>query len=287
MHHRGDPNAFVLNPGGQAVARPSQQPGEQEPITHTFQLTTSYFHCKEYRSFYPHFNYEVVKVQATSRNAQTPPDTFHILNFPIDQLNQHITERATRLSNLRRISFHNPLSWQAFIMNYGPLTEMALYILTRVHTLTRITLCADMLNDRFFQALSEKLYLKEVEILLPPLPFPFENRLADIGAVLNRGIIQLSQVEIFKIPFELVTNTLIACFSRLPYLQVLEITGSANVPYPGRYFIACMGYLHIQNPRIFENLQILDVSLDHIPHEDFFSKDTLTKILPNTKFIKT
>lgn len=283
------PNSELSGLPGQAANRPSQQqPREQEPITHAFEISTNFnFRCQEHRSFYPELNYEVVQLQTTVRNANTPPDVFHIIKFPIDQLGPHLTARATRLPNLRSIVFDDPLSWEAFLTNYVSITEMALHILTNVPSLARITVCADMLNNEMFRALSQQLYLREVEILLSPVSFYFSNRLTEIGAVLNKGIAQLSQVEYFKIPLDLITDTLLFCLTGLPHLRCLKTGGSVNTPYPARYFISCMGYLHTQNPRIFGNLQLLDVRDDILPREDFFAKDALTKIFPDTKFIET
>lgn len=276
----GNPNVLVLN--SDSVPEP-QQPGEQEPIiTRVYHIATSYSYCQEHRSFYPWFNYEVVKVQVAP-NPYVPPVTFHVLNFPIDQLGQDLTARATQLENLRNITFHNPLSWEVLITNYIPIMEMALRILTHA-PLTKITFCADVLNDQLFRTLREKLCLREVEILLPSIAFHFPYRLAHIGDVLNRGITQLPQVEHFKIPFELVTSALLVNLGELPHLHVLKITNTANAPYPGRSFIECLSY--IQNPRIFATLQLLDIG-DNQSQEDFSSKDTLTEIFPNTKFIKT
>ncbi|KAF8805273.1 hypothetical protein BYT27DRAFT_7213211 [Phlegmacium glaucopus] len=296
-HHTGNPDALVLASSGlpgQAADRSSQQwqPGEQgglDPITHAFEINTGYFHCQEHRFFYPDFNYEVVKIQARDRNAYTPPLTgaFHILNFPIDQLCEHLTARAIRLSNLRIITFSNPLSWQAFMANYTHITEMALNILTHVPSLTRIKICADMLNDRLFRALSSLSSLREVEILLPPICFDYPSRLPHIGEVLNRGVVRLRQVEYLKIPLQLVTGTLLSYLGGLSRLRYLKIVGSVNdTPYPGRLFIGCMGYLHMQSARFFENLQLLDVR-DNQLQEDFFSNHALTKIFSNTKLIKT
>jgi len=294
-HHSGNPNALVLASSGlpgNAADRSFQQwqPGEQgnvQPITHTSEINTRYFRCQEHRSFYPIFNYEVVKVQATDLNARTPlTGTFYMINLPVDQLSEDLTARATRLLNLRSVTFSNPLSWQAFMVNYINITEMAIRILTHVPSLTRITICADMLNDTLFRALSSLSNLREVDILLPILSFDFPNRLAQIGEVLNRGVAHLRQVEYFKIPLELVTEALLSCLGRLPYLHFLKTTGYADAQYPGRFFTERMGHMYIQNPRFFGNLQLLDVG-GHQPQEDNFSNFTLSKIFPNTKFIKT
>ena len=210
MHRRGDPNSFVLNLGdfpGQAANSPSpkepREQGEVEPITHTFQINMGYFRCEEHRYFFPKFNYEVVKVQATGR------DSYHILNFPVDQLSPHITERAIQLSNVRMITFNNPLYWDVLIINYQRITEMALYVLNHVQpSLTMITFCADILNDALFFVLSSHSHLREVEILLDTVSFDFQDRLVGIEEVLNRGVAQLPQVEHFRIPRQLVTNEL-------------------------------------------------------------------------------
>lgn len=272
MHHRDT---------GALVPRSSRLP--PQPITHVSEITTDYSHCQERRFFYPVLNYEVVQVTVTVRNANTPPDIFHIFNFPIDQLDDHLTAKAIRLSNLRTIAFCDPLSWPVFMTDYAIIMERVLRILTNVPSLTRVTIGADMLNDRILQTLSEKWYLQEVEILLPSVPFTIPDRLALIDDVLNRGIGQLSQVEYFKIPLHLITNRLLACLARLPHLHCLKTTGSFDAPHPARHFIARMGYLR-QSPEIFGNLQLLDIRHDS-HQEDFFAKDTLTKIFPNTKFI--
>jgi hypothetical protein len=283
MHHR-DTRALVPRSSrlpGQGANRPSQpQPEEQDPITHASEITTNWSQCREHRLFYPDLNYEVVQVTVTIRNS--PPDIFHILRFPIDQLDDHLTAKAIRLYNLRSIAFCDPLSWPVFMTDYA-IMDRVLRILTNVPSLTKVTIGADILNDRILQTLSEKLYLQEVEILFPSVPFPFPNRLASIEDVLNRGIGQLSQVEYFKIPLDLITNPVLSSLARLPRLHSLKTTGSFNAPYPARYFIACMGYLR-QNPEIFGNLQLLDIR-HNSPQEDFFAKDTLTKIFPNTRFI--
>lgn len=213
MRRHSHPNAFVLNSGGfqgQAGANrpPQQEFGEQgnfEPTTHAaLKVDTGYYRCEEQRSFYPYLNYEVVKVQATDRrNAHC--DIFHILNFPIDQLSEHVVEEATRLPNLRSIAFCDPLSWQVFRDNYAPIMGRALDILRRVPSLTKITLCVDILDDQLFHALGSQLNLRSLEILLPSATYlAFRDGLAQTGEVLSRGIVQLPQVEYFKIPIEIV-----------------------------------------------------------------------------------
>ena len=203
MHRGSSSNAVVLNSGAsprQAANRCREQ-GNHGPITHAFEVDTGYFRCQEHRSFYPYFNYEVVKVQTTDRNASMPGDTFYILNFPIDQLSEHLMEEATQL-NLRNIALCNPLSREVFMNNYDHILAMTLNILRQVPSLTRITLCADILNDALFDSLSYQSHLREVEILLPSSTFP--GSLAHIGAVLNRGFALLTQVEYFKVPLEII-----------------------------------------------------------------------------------
>ena len=285
-------HGLVPNWPGQAANR-QQQPGIQDrPITHEVQIASNHFpvRCQEHRSFYPsQYEYEVVEIQTTVHDPNTLPlaDTSHLLNFPIDHLDDHLKERAVRLPNLRTIAFKNPLLWRTFIEEYTALTERTLYILTRTPSLTKITLCADMLNGRIFQALSGKLSLREFEILLPPVPFYFPDRLTSIGDELNIGIAQLPQVKSITIPLELITPTLLSYLSRLPRLRYLKTTSSVNAPNPAaRYFIACMGHLR-QDRQIFGNLQHLDVRDDRPSQGDFFSKDTLTRIFPNTRFIET
>ena len=204
----GNRDAFVLNSVGlprQGTNRPREQ-GNHGSITHTFEIDTGYFHCQEHRSFYPHFNYEVVKVQTTDRNATastvTPSrDTFYILNFPIDQLSEHLVKEATQI-NLRSIVLCNPLSREVFMTNYDHILAMTLNILRQVPSLTRITLCVDILNDALFRSLAYQSHLREVEILPPSSTFP--GGLAQIGAVLNSGIALLPQVEFFNIPLEII-----------------------------------------------------------------------------------
>ncbi|KAF8801694.1 hypothetical protein BYT27DRAFT_6788031 [Phlegmacium glaucopus] len=256
-HTSSLPNVLVLTSGeSTGQAGPShQQPREQgnlDPITHASEINTSYFHCQEHRYFYPCLNYEVVKVQTTDRNAYAPgplTSTFHILNFPIDQLSEYLMAEATQLFNLRSITFHSPLSWEVLMDNYTPIMGMTLSMLHYIPSLTRITLCADMLNHALFHTLCSQLYLREVEILLPSTVsfYFFPDMLAGIGEVLDKGITRLSQVKYFKIPLEIVTDTLLSCLGRLPYLHFLETTGSANAPYPGRFFTERMGHLHIRN----------------------------------------
>ena len=206
-----DSDAFVLNSGGlpgpiQAANNPcrSQQRREQGnhgPIIHALEIDTGYFRCQEHRFFYPYFNYEVVQVQTTDRNAFTPSgDTFYIINFPIDQLSEYLVEVAIQL-NLRRIALCNPLSWEAFVVNYDHILAMTLNILHHVPSLTKITLCVGILNDALFRSLRYQSHLREVEIL-PSSTFPCV--LAQVGAVLNRGIALLTQVEFFKIPLEII-----------------------------------------------------------------------------------
>ena len=216
MHRGSNYNAFVLNSGGlprEAANRRSQQhsvvQGNQAPITHTFEIETGYFHCQEHRSFYPYFNYEVVQVQITDRNhdASIPIDTFYILNFPIDQLSEHLMEEATQL-NPRSIALCNPLSSEVFMNNYARILAMTLTILHHVVSLTKITLCVDILNDELFPTLRRHSHLREVEILLPSSESTFldDLRLAHIGAVLKRGFALLPQVEFFRIPLEIVDS---------------------------------------------------------------------------------
>ena len=211
-----------------------------------------------------------------------------MLNFPIDQLNDHLLAEVIQLSNLRMITFHNPLIWAEFVPKFEGIMNMTLGILVHVqHSLTRISICADILNDRVFRALSVLPSLLEVEMLLGTISFNFPNRLAQIGEELNRGITRLSKVEYFKIPLELITSALISCLGKLSSLHFLKITGFANAHYPGRFVIECtMNCFHIQSPTFFGNLRLLDVRGDLI-EEDFFSREILTKIFPNTKFIKT
>ena len=295
MRRHSNPNALIPFSGGvqgQAINRPSQQqPGEQgnEPFIRTFSIAQDYFLCKEYHSFYPCFNYEVVKAKATDLRIPNTPlrGSFHSVNFPIDKLCEHLMIEATELSNIRMITFHNPLLWEELLPNFERIMDMTLRILVHVQpSLTRIVICADILNDKVFHALSLLPSLLEVEILLGTIFFDFPNRLAQIGEELNRGITRLSKVEYFKIPLELITGALLSCLGRLPSLHFLKITGFANAPYPGRFVIECsMNYFHIQTPTFFGSLRLLDVRGDLL-EEDFFSREILAKIFPNTKFIK-
>jgi hypothetical protein len=212
MHRHGNSNAFVLNssvPRQSAHSRsqPTEQ-GDLGPITHTFEVDTGYFRCQEYRCFYPYFNYEVVKVQTTDlNNAFTPTSIFYILNFPIDQLSDHLMRVATQLFDLRSIGLYNPLFWEVFVDNHAHILEMTLTMLRYIPSLTRITLCVDILCDALFCTLRSHLYLRELEILLPSsISFTFPGRLAQVGAVLNRGISLLPQVEHFKIPIAIVRS---------------------------------------------------------------------------------
>ena len=200
MYCGSNSNAFVLNLDGLPISQQCREQGNHWPITHAFEIDTGYFHCQEHRFFYPYFNYEVVKVQTTDRNASTPIDTFYILNFPIDQLSEHVMEEALQL-NLRSITLCNPLSWELFMINYDHTLAMTLNILRQVRSLTKITLCVEILNDALFRSLRYQSYLREVEIL-PSSTFPDE--LAHIGAVLSRGFALLPQVEFFKIPLEII-----------------------------------------------------------------------------------
>jgi hypothetical protein len=209
MHRGSNPNPFVLNSGGlprEATTgnRRYQQRREQgNPITHTFEIDIGYFHCQEHRFFYPYFNYEVVQIQTTDRNASMPSDTFYILNFPIDQLSEHLVEKATQL-NPRRIALCNPLSSELFNSNYNHILEMTLKILCNIDSLTKITLCVDILDYKLFSILKNQSHLREVEILQPSSTFP--DGLAGIGAVLNEGVNLLRQVVDFKVPLEIVNS---------------------------------------------------------------------------------
>lgn len=205
-------NAFVLNLGAgglprEAANRRSQQrreQGNQAPITHTFEIDTGYFHCQEHRSFYPYFNYEVVQIQTTDRNAFMPnSDTFYILNFPIDHLSERLMEEATQL-NPRSITLCNPLSSEVFKNNYDRLLAMTLNILHRVFSLTKITLCVHILDEKLFLALHYQSHLREVEILLPSPTFT--DDFAHIGAVLKGGFDLIPQVKSFKIPLEIINS---------------------------------------------------------------------------------
>ena len=204
MHRGSNSNTFKRGMPREAANRRSQQLN-QAPITHTSQIDTGYFHCQEHRSFYPYFNYEVVQVQTTDRNASTPSDTFYILNFPIDQLSEHLVEEAAQL-NPRIIALCNPLSPEMFMNNYDHILAMTRNILHHVLSLTKITLCVYILNEELFRTLRNQPHLREVEILLPSESSTFPDGLADIGAVLKRGIALLPQVEFFKIPLEIVDS---------------------------------------------------------------------------------
>lgn len=202
MHRGSNPNAFVLNNSGGLQQRREQN----NPITHTFEIDIGYFHCQEHRFFYPYFNYEVVQVQTTDRdrNASMPiSDTFYTLNFPIDQLNEHLMEKATQL-NPRRIALCNPLSSELLNNNYNHILEMTLDILCNIDSLTKITLCVDILDCKLFSILKNQSHLREVEILQPSSTFP--DGLAGIGAVLSEGFSQLQQVEYFKVPLGIVNS---------------------------------------------------------------------------------
>jgi hypothetical protein len=210
-----NPNTFVFNLDGlprEAANRRSQQrrvqQNNQAPTTHTVTIDTGYFHCQEHRSFYPNFNYEIVQIQTTDRNhdASTPSDdAFYILNFPIDQLSEHpgLVEEAIRL-NPRRIALCNPLSSDMFLNNYRHISERTLTILRRVVSLTKITLCVDILNDALFDILCNQSHLREIEIILPS-PTSLKGS-AHVRQVLNRGyalVDRLPQVEFFKIPLKI------------------------------------------------------------------------------------
>jgi hypothetical protein len=203
MHRGSNLNAFVPNSGGlprEATNRRSQQRREQgNVITHTFEIDIGYFRCQERRFFYPYFNYEVVQIQTTDRNAC---DTFYILNFPIDQLSEHLVEKAIQL-NPRRIALCNPLSSEVFnnVNNYKHILEMTLKILCNIDSLTKITLCVDILHHELFWTLKNQSHLREVEILQPSSTFP-----DGIGAVLNQGVILLQQVKDFKVPLQIVNS---------------------------------------------------------------------------------
>jgi hypothetical protein len=127
------------------------------------------------------------------------------MNFPIDQLSEHLMREATtHLFNLRNIGLYNPLSWEVFVDNYNPILAMHLNMLRFVPSLTKITLCVDILSDALFRTLHSHSYLRELEILPPPSSIYFPDGLAQVGEVLNRGIVLLPQVEYFKIPLEIV-----------------------------------------------------------------------------------
>ncbi|KAF8811228.1 hypothetical protein BYT27DRAFT_7184608 [Phlegmacium glaucopus] len=269
-----------------------QQPGVQGnlPITQTCEFDTAGVYWRQERSFYPQSKCQVVKVQARDHNAySSQDDTFYELVLPIDRLEEDLVANATQLVNLRKITFNSPLSWEAFMANDTCIMAMALKIL-QVSSLTKVSLCADILNDDMFHALSSQSRLREVQLLLPaisPDSPHVPNRVAQIGEVLDRGIPQLPQVEHFKMPLELVTCTVLSCLAQLPCLYSLEITDSANVPYPGRLLIRFMESLYPQpeTPGFFKSLQLLNIK-DNMHKEDLFSKYTLTKKFPNIKLIK-
>ena len=176
----------------------------------------------------------------------------------------------------------SPLSLEVFMhmANYmHMLIRDDLYILDHVSSLTKVTLCADILHNTLFRSLHSHLYLREIEI---PLPSPTSSyRLGQIGEVLNRGIPLLPQVEY---PLELLTVILLSSLGILPCLHLLKTTGSPGVLNPGYFFIGCMTYLQVQNPRFFRNLRLLDVSGNVYQH-DFCSKEILTNIFPVDKDI--
>ena len=213
MYHCGNPNAFVSNSDGlprEIANRSSQQRSQQDDqvIDFTFEIDSGYFHCQEKRFFYPYSNYEIVHVQTTDRKSRIPndSDTFYILNFPIDQLTEQLAEKAIRL-NPRRIALCNPLSSQVFLNNYDRVLEMTLNILFRVVTLTKITLCVDILNVALFSALCNQSYLREVEILLPSSTS--QEGLAHVREVLNRSYALaelIPQVKFFTIPLDIIRS---------------------------------------------------------------------------------
>ena len=214
MYPCGNPNAFVPNSDGlsrEDALRRSQQRSEQDNpafqvIKHTIEIDTGYFHCQENRFFYPYFNYEVVHVQTTDRKSYMPNDTFYILNFPIDQLTEPLVEKAIQL-NPRRIALCNPLSSQVFLNNYDHILEMTQNILRRILSLTKITLCVDILNDALFGALRNQPHLREVEILLPSSTS--QEGLAHIRGVLNRLYalaMLLPEVKFFTIPLDIIRS---------------------------------------------------------------------------------
>ena len=63
-------------------------------------------------------------------------ESFYILDFPIDQLTEHLVEMAIQ-SNPHRIALCNPLSSQVFLNNYDHILEMTLNILRRVFSLKK------------------------------------------------------------------------------------------------------------------------------------------------------
>jgi hypothetical protein len=209
MYHTGNPNAFlnsVALPREVANRQRSEQDNQANIIKHTFEIDTGYFLCREDRFFYPYLNYEVVQIRTTDRNASMPiADNYYILNFPIDQLSERLVEEAIRL-NPRRIALCNPLSSEVFLDNYGHILEMTLNIFHRIVSLTKITLCVDILNEALFCALRNQLDLREVEILLPSSTSPAGLSAAHIVEVLNRGYALadlLPRVEFFTIPLDI------------------------------------------------------------------------------------
>ena len=133
-------------------------------------------------------------------------ESFYILDFPIDQLTEHLVEMAIQ-SNPHRIALCNPLSSQVFLNNYDHILEMTLNILRRVFSLKKITLCVDILNDALFGALRNQSHLREVEILLPSSTS--QEGLAHIREVLNRGYTltdQIPQAKFFTIPLDIIRS---------------------------------------------------------------------------------
>ena len=226
MHCGSNSNAFVLYSGGlpredrnrRSQQRRVQGNQWQVPITHAFQIDTGYFHCQEHRSFYPYLNYEVVQIQTTDRRGNASmSDTFYILNFPVDQLSEHLVEEAIHL-NPRSITLCSPLSSEMFLNNYSRILDMTIKILRHIVSLTKITLCVDILNDALFRALCNQSNLREVKILLPSPTVTFPDGLAHVGAVLTEGFALLPQLELFKIPLEIVNSypPIVDCLTAIP-----------------------------------------------------------------------
>ena len=262
------------------------QPREQGnlPVTRACEIETGVLYYEEERSSYSQLKCEVVKVQATNRDATL--DIFHEVTFPIDHLDESLMIKATQLVNLRCIAFNEPLSWEKFMANHTRITERALGILTQpVPSLRTIIFCVDILNDEIFRALNSQSGLKEVELLPSAVSFPNGKRVAQIAQVLNRGIPQLSKVEFFKMPLELATPRVLSRLGQLACLSVLEITGTeGSGPERRLELIRCIQSLPLQTLEFFGNLRVIRIK-HKMPKEGLFFKYLLEKF-PNIKFIQ-
>ena len=136
-------------------------------------------------------------VQTTDCKSYMPGDTFYILNFPIDQLSEHVL-----------------VSWKGL----------------PIVSLTKITLCVDILNSALFGALCNSRTCEK-----HPSPISQEG-LVHIGEVLNRSYTLadgIPQVKFFTIPLDI--------FQYVPFqpqrvTSPLILEDHRYAPYPKPFF---------------------------------------------------